>query len=93
MAETRSASQASQQLLENIMAAIGELKTTQSDSAAQIQEQLQRQQRRLDALEQHTASDEDAEAGAANLCTNPTCAQLHGSRRVKFVEDGRGVSL
>ena len=89
MAETRSASQANQaQLLDNIMLAINELKTKHDDSTTKIQEQLQRQQQRLDALEQHTASDEDAEAGAANLCTNPTCAQLHGTRRVRFVEAG-----
>ena len=48
MAETRSASQANQaQLLDSILLAINELKTTQSDSTTKIQEQLQRQQQQL----------------------------------------------
>jgi hypothetical protein len=92
MAETRSAAaaaagQANQ--LEAILTALHELQTKQSDSAAQLSAQLQRQQDRLDALERDASSVPNDEAGAANLCMNPTCAQIHGNRREKCVEDGR----
>ena len=66
MAETRSDSQANQaQVLEQIMLALSELKTAQSDSAAKLKQHLELQQHRLEALEQHTPSDEDGAAGAA----------------------------
>lgn len=85
MPETRAATAtaANQLQLESIMAAI-------QDMNAQQSAQLEHLRKRLDVLEgQPGVSFDAAAAGASNLCTNPTCALLHGSRRDKCVEGER----
>ena len=88
MAETwlAAAAAAGQAQFEAILSALHDLQTQQTDSSAQLRAQLQLQQVRFDTLEQNAAIVADDETGADNMCMNPTCAKLHGSRKEKCVE-------